>query len=59
MDPDNDGIQDYYLLPATDISGEKLRLAEQNGLVFDAYRFDSLDYLFYLARRASILEVHV
>lgn len=59
MDPDNDGIQDYYLLPATDISGEKLRLAEQNGLYFDAYRFDTLDYLFYLARRASIMEVHV
>jgi len=59
MDADNDGIQDYYLLPATDISGEKLRLAEQNGLYFDVYRFDTLDYLFYLARRASILEVHV
>jgi len=59
MDPDNDGIQDYYLLPATDISGESLRLAEQNGLYFDAYRFDTLDYFFYLARRASILEVSV
>jgi len=57
MDAENDGIQDYYLLPATDISGEKLRLADQNGLYFDAYRFDSLDYLFYLARRASLQEV--
>jgi hypothetical protein len=57
MDPENQGIQDYYLLPATDICGEKLKLAEENGLYFDAYRFESLDYLFYLARRASLLEV--
>ncbi|MHB9129941.1 MAG: recombinase family protein [Armatimonadota bacterium] len=57
MDPENSAIMDYYLLPITDISGERLRLAEQNGLYFDSYRFDDLDYLFYLARRASLLEV--
>jgi DNA invertase Pin-like site-specific DNA recombinase len=57
MDPENSTIMDYYLLPATDISGERLRLAEQNGLYFDSYRFDDLGYLFYLARRASLLEV--
>lgn len=57
MDPENSAIMDYYLLPVTDISGERLRLAEQNGLYFDSYRFDDLDYLFYLARRASLLEV--
>jgi hypothetical protein len=57
MDPENSTIMDYYLLPITDISGERLRLTEQNGLYFDSYRFDGLDYLFYLARRASLLEV--
>jgi hypothetical protein len=57
MDSDNNSFLDYYLLPATELAGEKLRLAETNGLYYDAFRFDSLDYLYYLARRASILEV--
>jgi DNA invertase Pin-like site-specific DNA recombinase len=57
MDSDNQEIQDFYLLPTTDISGDKLKLADQNGIYFDAYHFENLNYLFYLARRASILEV--
>jgi DNA invertase Pin-like site-specific DNA recombinase len=57
MDADNHAILDYYLLPATELAGERLRLAETNGLYYDAFRFDTLDYLWYLARRASILEV--
>lgn len=57
MDADNQSILDYYLLPANELAGERLRLAETNGLYYDAFRFDTLDYLWYLARRASILEV--
>lgn len=54
MDEVNQLPMDYYLLPTIDMSLPKLRLAEQNGLYFDAYRFDTLDYLYGMARRARI-----
>jgi DNA invertase Pin-like site-specific DNA recombinase len=57
MDHDNLRPLDYYVLPATDITAEKLRLAEANGLFFDSYRFDDLDYLIKIARRVHIREV--
>lgn len=57
MDHDNVPPLDYYVLPATDITAEKLRLAEANGLFFDSYRFDDLDYLIKIARRVHIREV--
>ncbi len=57
MDGANARPLDYYVLPATDISGEKLRLAEVNGLFFDSYRFDDLDYLMDMSRRVHIREV--
>jgi len=34
----------------------RLKLAEQNGLSLDAYRFDTLDYFYALAGRARITE---
>jgi hypothetical protein len=57
MDATNSRPIDYYVLPSTDISGEKLRLAETNGLFFDSYRFDDLDYLIDMSRRIHIREV--
>ena len=57
MDETNEAALDYYLLPRIDISAPKLRLAESNGLYFDAYRFDTLDYLFSMAKRTAIEEV--
>jgi len=57
MDATNSRPIDYYVLPSTDISGEKLRLAETNGLFFDSYRFDDLDYLINMSRRVHIREV--
>lgn len=48
---------DYYLLPAIDMSLPRLRLAEDNGLSLDIYRFDNLDYLHRLAQRISLKEV--
>jgi hypothetical protein len=50
----NEGIQDYYLLPAIDMTWENLRLAEDNGIYLDAYRFPTLDFFFHLAARTSI-----
>jgi hypothetical protein len=57
MDESNGTILDYYLLPAIDMNADKLRLASENGVSLDCYRFDNLDYFFYLAKRISILEV--
>ncbi|MFB3882431.1 MAG: recombinase family protein [Armatimonadota bacterium] len=57
MNPANRVPLDYYVLPALDISGDALRLAETNGLYFDGYRFDTLDSLIDMARRVPIREV--
>jgi len=54
MDETNQSIRDYYLLPSLDMTWEKLRLAEDNGLYLDAYRFSTLDYFFRLAKRKTI-----
>lgn len=56
MDEMNSGPRDYYLLPSIDMTMARLRLAEQNGLSLDAYRFDTLDYFYVLAGRARITE---
>ncbi len=50
MDRDNRAPLDYYVLPTAVLSLEKLRLAENNGLFLDAYRFDTLDYLIALTQ---------
>lgn len=57
MDQENRQRLDYYLLPRIDMIRPALRLAEYNGLSIDAYRFDTLDYFFDMAARASLLEV--
>ena len=57
MDQTNRTMLDYYLLPAIDMNADRLRLSQENGISLDAYRFDNLDYFYYLARRISIKEV--
>jgi hypothetical protein len=56
MDELNASPLDYYLLPSIDMSGARLKLAEQNGLSLDAYRFDNLDFFFALSGRAHFAE---
>jgi len=56
MDATNEGIRDYYLLPGIDMTWEHLRIAEENGVYLDAYRFETLDYFFGLAERIKIKE---
>jgi DNA invertase Pin-like site-specific DNA recombinase len=56
MDATNEGIHDYYLLPAIDMTWENLRLAEENGVYLDAYCFQTLDYFFGMAERTKIKE---
>jgi hypothetical protein len=56
MDGNNRAPLDYYLLPRIDIEHPKLRFAEENGLALDAYRFDTLDCFYELARPVRIAE---
>jgi DNA invertase Pin-like site-specific DNA recombinase len=56
LDETNNAIHDYYLLPALDMTWGKLRLAEENGVYLDAYRFEALDYFYRMAERSRIEE---
>jgi DNA invertase Pin-like site-specific DNA recombinase len=57
MDSTNRDPLDYYLLPLFEMSTHRVRLAEENGLMLDAFRFDSLEYFFAMAGRAKISEI--
>jgi DNA invertase Pin-like site-specific DNA recombinase len=54
MDEANQQVLDYYLLPRVDMESPKIRLAEENGVFFDAYRVASLDPFFRLTERTRI-----
>ncbi len=56
MDANNQQPLDYYLLPALDMENPQLRLAEDNGLALDAFRFDDLEAFFLLTERVTIRE---
>lgn len=56
MDARNEAPLDYYLLPALDMTPGRLRLAEDNGIYLDTYRFDSLDYFVGIAEQVRIGE---
>jgi DNA invertase Pin-like site-specific DNA recombinase len=56
MDATNEGIRDYYVLPAIDMTWENLRVAEANGIYLDTYRCDTLDYFFRMAERINLEE---
>jgi DNA invertase Pin-like site-specific DNA recombinase len=53
----NREILDYYLLPRIDPSCARLRLSSDNGFSLDAFRYESLDMLFDLSRRRSVLDI--
>jgi hypothetical protein len=57
MDRPNREPLDYYLLPWIDMTLPRLRLAEHNGVSLDAYRFETLEPLYEMAARVSLLEV--
>ena len=56
MDANNQQPFDFYLFPRIDMASARLRLAEDNGLGLDAYRFETLDVLYELAARSRIAE---
>ncbi|HVO61934.1 MAG TPA: recombinase family protein [Terriglobales bacterium] len=57
LTPGNEEILDYYLFPKIETLAAQLRLAGDNGILLDAYRFESLDFFFSMARRARIEEI--
>ena len=54
MDQSNRQPLDYYLLPRIDVGSAKIRLAEDNSISLDAFRFETLDGFFHLASRVVI-----
>jgi DNA invertase Pin-like site-specific DNA recombinase len=57
MDQRNEAPLDYYLLPRIDMTKPQLRLAEDNGVSLDAYRFEGVESIFDLSARAKLQEV--
>jgi DNA invertase Pin-like site-specific DNA recombinase len=56
LNASNFGPLDYYVFPSIDMSLPRLKLTEDNSLSLDAYRFESLDFLYSLARQCSFGE---
>ena len=56
MDESNQGIKDYYMLPAIDLTEAKMRLSADNHVMLDSYRFDDLEFFFQMAERISVEE---
>jgi len=54
LDPANQAPLDYYLLPRLDFGLPRISLAEQNAIEFECYRFDTLEYLYYMTARTRI-----
>ena len=57
MDGANEAVLDYYLLPLPILDTNRIRLAEANGLMLDAFRFETLEHFFAMAERAVITEI--
>jgi DNA invertase Pin-like site-specific DNA recombinase len=56
LDRSNEQPLDYYILPSIDMNASRIRMAEDNALSLDAYRFDSLDFLYSMAAQTSFRE---
>jgi DNA invertase Pin-like site-specific DNA recombinase len=54
LTPSNDAILDYYLLPSMDDLGAGVRLAQDNPLYLEVYRFDDLTFFTMIAHRTRI-----
>lgn len=54
LDETNQTALDYYLLPRLDFAQPRIRLAENNPIEFESYRFDSLDYLYGMAEHIRL-----
>ena len=59
MDEANEAPLDYYLLPLFDMATDRIRFAEENGLMLDAFRYDTLDFFLAMAERVRITEIAI
>jgi len=57
LNPGNQTVKDYYLLPSIDLLWKRLSLAADNGVSLDLYRFDTLSLFINLAKRISLEDV--
>ena len=56
MDSSNEGIRDYYILPALEFGGDELKLHDENAELWDSFRTDSLDYLLGMGMNVNLDE---
>ena len=56
LDHSNEQPLDYYILPSIDMNASRIRMAEDNAFSLDAYRFDSLNFLYSMAAQTSFRE---
>ncbi|WP_448035147.1 recombinase family protein [Bradyrhizobium liaoningense] len=56
LDTSNTEALDYYVFPRIDCTIPRIGLSQDNPLALDAYRFDTLDFVYSLARRCSFGE---
>lgn len=54
LDRTNRSPLDYYLLPRLDFGLARVSLRETNPIEFEAYRYESLDYLYGMAERVLV-----
>ncbi len=54
LQPGNEDILDYYLLPRVDVLTERLNLRAENGLILDVYRFNNLNFFMEIAQRVRV-----
>lgn len=57
LNPGNQTVKDYYLLPSIDLLWKRLNLAADNGVLLDLYRFDTLNLFLNLAKRIPVEDV--
>jgi DNA invertase Pin-like site-specific DNA recombinase len=53
MEPGNETVRDYYLLPRLEMGEAVLQLCDHNGLSLDAYRFNDLSAFHRMAARRA------
>lgn len=55
LEPGNIDVRDYYLLPWIEYGSDpSLRLAPDNGILLDTFRFDTLEAFYDLAKRTEL-----
>jgi DNA invertase Pin-like site-specific DNA recombinase len=57
LSPGNEEALDYYLLPRLDFGTSGIRLAEQNAMELESYRFDTLDYFYGMGAQTKLRRV--